>query len=154
MSEYLQRLPPSVIEQWVFGAISRFAVLAGIGGGGHYSSTLVAIMVRLDYKPAYRLLARHGDIAGCPPEDSPVDVLGYTNIVQKHISEELLEDLQATLELAESDSRVEVLTMRDSNGQLVEGAVFVSEDGRMSYTSHGDEPLDVSKDRGDKWGAW
>lgn len=148
------RVAPSVVEKWVREARIRFSVLSGIGDVLHPISALVAIMHRMDYKPKFEHLANQDRLMTIPVGKSIAEEYGYLRIVERHLSKEMLEDLLAEIELAETDSRVEVLTMHDSNGQLVEGSVFVSENGQLSYTSHGDGELDTSKDRGEDWGAW
>ena len=144
------RVLPSVLETWVKGAVSRFAVLAGIDERLDPTAQLVAIMMRLDYTP------KREHLAGGHRLDPAVavDDYGLARIASKHVSAEMLTDLDAELELAETDSRVEVLTMRDGNGNLVDGAVYVSDNGQMVYTDHTTEKPDMSKDRGKGWGSW
>lgn len=144
------KLAPSKVEAWVNDVLGRFFVLSGLSTDAHISSTLMAIMQRMDYTPKRELLAGNHRI----DPDTAVEDIGLLKIIQKHISAELLEDLLAEIELAEVDGRATVLTMRDENGQLVEGKVFVSESGKLSYTEHEDKPLDVSEDRGKSWGSW
>lgn len=146
------RLPGSKIEKWVADALLRFSILAGIERSAHWSSRLAAIMMRFNYTPKYELIANPGALP--LDDDGNPELPSYAELVQKHVSQAMLDDLEAIIELDESESATEVLTMRDEQGQLVDGAVFVSEDGRMSYTEHGDEPIDESKDRGTSWGSW
>lgn len=148
--KFPMRVLPSVLETWVKGAVSRFAVLAGIDERLDPTAQLVAIMMRLDYTP------KREHLAGGHRLDPDIEVgdYGLARIASKHVSAEMLIDLDAELELAETDSRVEVLTMRDGNGNLVDGAVYVSDNGQMVYTDHSTEKPDMSKDRGEGWGSW
>lgn len=147
-----KRLPPSIIEKWVNKTLPRYAVLSGIDANKHWSAQLVAIMLRLDYTPDIELYARP-PASGLGPREA-IELIGYAALVEKQVTKEMLEDLQVTLELVESGSPVEVLALRDNEGNLADGVVFIDENSRMVYTDHGKEEIDLSKDRGTSWGSW
>lgn len=140
-----KRMLPSQIEAWVHDRVSRFAVLSGIDGRLHFTSQLVAIMSRLDYTPRIELLAGHERLDEVP---------NMLDIVTKHVGKDLLDDLDATLELAETDSRVTRVALTDESGTAKDGEAYVSEDGRMVYTDHEQEAPDLSADRGERWASW
>lgn len=146
----LPRVTPSDLEKWVKDRTARFAVLSGIDNSSPPEARLVAIMARLHYTPRRELLAGAHRL---DPVDT-IERLGLIKIAQRHVSAELLNDLDAEIELAESDSRVEVLTMRDGEGNLAEGTLYVTDNGGMVYTDHQPIKLDTTIDRGEGFGGW
>lgn len=138
------RVLPSLLEEWVKDRVSRFAVLAGIEVGPFPNASLVAIMSRLDYTPKQEHLA---GIQRLDEERATPEFLGLVKIASLHVSAEMLADLDAELELAETDSRVEVIKPN-------EGTVWVDGKGNMVYTDHEQEKPDLTKDRDTGWASW
>lgn len=137
------RVVPSLLEEWVKDRVSRFAVLAGIEVGPFPNASLVAIMSRLDYTPKREHLAGHHRL---DPDATP-ESIGLVTIATKHISAEMLSDLDAEIELAEADSRVEVIKPGD-------GTVWVDDGGKMVYTDREQEKPDLTEDHGTGWASW
>ena len=138
------RLLPSQVEVWVKDRLSHFAVLSGIGKDMHYTAQLAAIMLRMSYLPKRELLA---GIERIDPATSIADI-GFSQIISKHLSKELLDDLDAEIELAETDCRVEVVKTADQDGEVyVDG-------NKMVYTDHTPDAVDLSSDKGDSWASW
>lgn len=137
------RVSATLLEEWVKDRISRFAVLSGIEVAGNPNASLVAIMSRLDYLPKREHLAHENRLG----PDVTVESLGLVRIATRHVSADLLSDLDAEIELAEGDSRVETIKPDD-------GTVWVDDSGKMVYTDHEQEKPDLSKDRGTGWASW
>lgn len=150
--KYPQRLTDSKIEKWVYEALGRYRVLAGINIHMHWSGQLTAILMRLDYTPKFELLANQDRFAH-DSEGHP-EIPSHVDLIRRHISQELLDDLDATIELADAVHKVEVLTMTDVNGQPIEGAIYVAENGTMSYTDHEDQAEMDKADKDPSWGSW
>lgn len=146
----LPRITISELEKWVNDRTARFAVLSGIDNSTSLEASIVAIMMRMNYMPKRELLA------GAHRIDPTIELTEYglSRIATRHISADLLADLDVEIELAESDSRVEVLTMHDGEGNLAEGTLYVSDGGGMVYSDHNPIKLDTTVDRGEGFGGW
>jgi hypothetical protein len=140
----LLRTPAGMVSEWCKNRISRFAVLSGIDVSTHFSIQLVAIMSRLNYRPKQEHLAGTQRLSA---EQATPEFLGLVRIACYHVSSEMLADLDAELELAETDSRVEVIKPGD-------GTVWVDGKGNMVYTDHEQEKPDLTKDHGTGWASW
>lgn len=89
-------------------------------------------------------------------DDQVFENIGAIAAASNHVSQEMLSDLEAHIvktEISEYGD-VEVLEMRDAEGNLVEGEIYVAENGNMSYTEHPPVALDETVYRGEKWGSW
>lgn len=136
-------LPESVVAKWVRDRIENRVILHSIGHNlSHWTSSLVAIMSRMNYVPERSLLAREGKL--------PKDV-SYVDIVTRGVSQALLDDLDLTIDAAEVSAG---LTSVRSIGEEGVSELFIGKNGSMLYAYKQPVAADPKEDRGEGWGCW
>lgn len=132
-------LGESIIKEWVDSRLDRYVILHSIDREMHWTAKMSAVMSRLDYSPKANLLARW--------DKEDAESLSMIQIITRHISQALLDDLDATIEAVESAAGLTSVKAESAE-------MFIGTNGTMAYIDKPAVHADLSEDRGEGWASW